>query len=395
MNESTMIKMANPDVTQVKLENMPVLVFLNTFPDWKERLSEAPFSLSIRESGEYVLLKYTQFNSDMSYLSVRESRGSVFRQNESGEWIYVCRPFDKFFNFNEEYAAPIDWKCAKVTEKIDGSLMKLWFDKGSWHLSTNGKTDAFMAFAGDSDWSFGNIFERALGTDIQTLGSTLDKSFTYMFELTSAETRIVIGYDDGVYYLTRRNTESGEELFDRPVFTSKAQIRYPRRYDLNNLDDVITVAKDLSRDEEGFVVKDDNGNRIKVKSPEYLLAAKVQMNGQVTDKRIFEYIKKEKIDDFLAYAPQYRARVETIQNKIKNTAAYAESEWDWINKTEYADQMEFAATVKDHEFSAFFFIKRQNNRFSALDYLFSITTKKALKHLNLAENRNSLEKEKC
>ena len=60
---------------------------------------------------------------------------------------------------------------------------------------------------------------------------------------------------------------------------------------LNNLDDVITVAKDLSRDEEGFVVRDDNGNRIKVKSPEYLLAAKVQMNGQVTDKRIFEYIK--------------------------------------------------------------------------------------------------------
>ena len=133
MNESTMIKMANPDVTQVKLENMPVLVFLNTFPDWKERLSEAPFSLSIRESGEYVLLKYTQFYSDMSYLSVRESRGSVFRQNESGEWIYVCRPFDKFFNFNEEYAAPIDWKCAKVTEKIDGSLMKLWFDEGAWH----------------------------------------------------------------------------------------------------------------------------------------------------------------------------------------------------------------------------------------------------------------------
>ena len=70
-----------------------------------------------------------------------------------------------------------------------------------------------------------------------------------MFELTSAETRIVIGYDDGVYYLTRRNTKTGEELFDRPVFTSKAKIRYPRRYDLNNLDDVITVAKDLSRDE--------------------------------------------------------------------------------------------------------------------------------------------------
>lgn len=375
--------MANPDVTQEKLRNMPVLELLNAFTDWKVRLSDAPFSLSIRESGEYLLLKYTQFNSDMSYLSVRESRGSVFRQNENDEWIYVCRPFDKFFNFNEEYAATIDWKSAKVTEKIDGSIMKLWFDKDSWHLSTNGKTDAFRAFAGDSELTFGGIFERALGTDIQTLGSTLDKSCTYMFELTSAETRIVIGYDDGVYYLTRRNTKTGEELFDLPVFTSKAKIRYPRRYDLTNLDDVIEIARDLSRDEEGFVVNDNNGNRIKVKSPEYLHAAKVHMNGQVTDKRIFEYIKEEKIDDFLVYAPQYRCRVKTIQDKIKSTVTYAENEWNRINKTAYADQKEFAAAIKGHELGPFFFLKRRNTSFSALDYLFSITIKKALKLLGL------------
>lgn len=73
-----------------------LLEFVNEHQDWKDILKAAPFHISIREDGEYVLLKYSQYDTDMSYLIAQQCRGCILRQNESGQYIYVCRPFDKF-----------------------------------------------------------------------------------------------------------------------------------------------------------------------------------------------------------------------------------------------------------------------------------------------------------
>ena len=52
----------------------------------------------------------------------------------------VCWPFRKFGNHNEGYADTIDWSTARVQEKVDGSIVKLWYDEanGKWQFSTNG-----------------------------------------------------------------------------------------------------------------------------------------------------------------------------------------------------------------------------------------------------------------
>ena len=76
-------------------------------------------------------------NSDFRLREVQEASGSIFKFVD-GRAQYVCRPFDKFFNVGEVNAADIDWSTAQVREKVDGSLMKIWFDNGDWHLSTNG-----------------------------------------------------------------------------------------------------------------------------------------------------------------------------------------------------------------------------------------------------------------
>ena len=281
-------------------KNLSVLDFMNSYPDWADLLKDQ-FNIKPREDGEYILLKYNQFETDMSYRLAQECRGSIFRKDEEiGKYIYVCRPFDKFFNYGEQFAADIDWNTAKVTEKVDGSLCKLWFDKGEWHLSSNGTIDAFKAPVGEKELSFGDVFLRAAGIDIQTLGSTLNPEYTYMFELTSPETQIVISYNDAVYYLTARETKTGKEIFEKPEFADTVQIKYPKVYQINKLDDVIAAANMMSKDEEG--------NRIKVKSPEYLITAHLQMNGNVTDKRIMKMLRNDQLDDFLAYAPNCKEK---------------------------------------------------------------------------------------
>ena len=121
---------------------MKLVKFMNAHENWIELLSNAPYFIKVRKSGPYYLLKYDMLESDFSEPMVQEARGSIFTFNK--EWKCVCHPMDKFFNYGEVYASDIDWETAKVYEKVDGSLMKLWYCDG-WHLSTNGCVYAYEA----------------------------------------------------------------------------------------------------------------------------------------------------------------------------------------------------------------------------------------------------------
>lgn len=76
--------------------------------------------------------------------------------------------------------------------------MKLWFDDNRWHLSTNGSIDAYKTTFNDRDNTFGELFETALlynEITLTELTRDLDTNYTYMFELVSPLSRIVIPYE--------------------------------------------------------------------------------------------------------------------------------------------------------------------------------------------------------
>lgn len=56
---------------------------------------------------------------------VQECRGLILDEAEG--WRVVCMPYKKFFNFGEDCCADIDWSTAKVQEKLDGSLISLYW----------------------------------------------------------------------------------------------------------------------------------------------------------------------------------------------------------------------------------------------------------------------------
>src|SRR5689334_401284 len=113
--------------------------FINLHENWEELLSQKPYALSIKRDAGYVLFAYNMIESDFSNSIVQEARGVIF---DELTMIPVCIPFFKFFNVQEGHAADIDWSTATVTEKLDGSIIKLWNDAGAWHISTNGTIDA-------------------------------------------------------------------------------------------------------------------------------------------------------------------------------------------------------------------------------------------------------------
>ena len=298
--------------------------------NWREELQAEPYYIKIKEDGDYIMFSYDQIRSDFSYTIVREARGIVFR---TGEWEYpVCHAFDKFGNYGESYAPEIDWPTSFVTEKVDGSLMKVWYDNKEWHISTNGTIDAFKAELGDCRMNnFGEYFLRVLSKyypaqvlfdSFHSFTAELKKDLTYMFELVGPYNRVVIPYEEpDLYFLGARDKFTGIEYLPIPVNAENlgvSKFKRPAIYSLATLEDCIKAAELKTWDDEGFVVCDANFNRVKIKSPAYVLAHFMRNNNVITRKHIIKIILENEVAEFLCYAADYKEELEKVQ-KLMNS----------------------------------------------------------------------------
>lgn len=368
---------------------MQVLDLMNTHDNWEEILTRPPYYISIRHDGDYILLKYNQLSSDFSLPIVRECRGSIFYQNEDGKYECVCRAFDKFGNYSEGYVSEIDWDSATVEEKVDGSLLKLFYHNNRWHVATNGIIDAYKAEVGETGWTFGKLFDVAIKNIlVSDFFKGLDKHMTYMFELVSPMSKVTIYYPETrLYYLGCRDMTTMQE---RTVYYSvmrEADILYPKIYPLHNLEDCLAYVKTMTKDEEGFVVKDRNFNRIKIKSPEYLMAFHMNNNGIVTTKRIVRMIQNNMIDDFMAYCPAYHDQAQEVIDHINFIADVFEHDWRQVsNVAKAGDKKEFSSLVNKYKSKDYLFAKYDNPHMNAFDWIVSRFTKSIMRMLNEYKN---------
>ena len=357
---------------------MQVLDLMNTYDNWEEILTQSPYCISVRRDGDYILLKYNQLSSDFSLPIVRECRGSIFYKNEDGKYECVCRAFDKFGNYSEGYVPEIDWDSAAVEEKVDGTLIRLFNHNNRWHVATNGTIDAYKAEVGETGWTFGRLFDAAIkNVLVSSFFDGLDQHMTYMFELVSPRSKVTIYYPETrLYYLGCRDMTTMQECTVYYSVMREADILYPKVYPLNNLEDCLAYVKSMTKDEEGFVVKDKNFNRIKIKSPEYLMAFHMNNNGVVTTRRIINMIKGNYIDDFMAYCPEYKDSVQEVFNGISNLAKSLEDTWARCKDTAAANKQVFSCVIKNLPYQDFLWKRYDNPDYNTLDYIMSKPDKK-------------------
>ena len=301
---------------------LQLLKFINNHKDnWKELLQQPPYSLIIKEDDTYMLLKYNQLESDFSKKIVRECRGIILDKNSLK---IVAFPFTKFFNYGQVEAAKINWKGARVLDKIDGSLIFLWYDRDKWHWSTSGNIDASKTEFSMPELTkircpvrtWQELIEYADNyRDIKW--DKLDRNCTYMFELVSPYTKVVIPYPyTRLHHLATRNNITYQEE-EQSIGVCK-----PYSYPLDSLEDCIAAAEHLSKDYEGFVVVDKNYHRVKIKNPTYLMMHRMANNGQITLKSVLALIKANDYEEFLSYFPEYKnifSAVQEILDDYKQT----------------------------------------------------------------------------
>ena len=319
--------------------------FIEQHADWEKLLSEKPYCLAItREQWNglnLVMLKYNQIESDFSELIVRECRGLIL--NEDTLEI-VSFPFIKFFNFVEPNAAEIDWKTARCGEKIDGSLTKIVNVGDNLLISTNGTILASKApiaeQIGCKYSTFGDIVADVLDDVLEKSGwqkklqeeglcALWEEGYTYMFELCSPWTRVVVPHKKNkLYFLGKRNNITFEETYftDDPVFSKIFDI--PKVFPLHNVDECIAATKEMPWDEEGYVVCDANFNRVKIKSPAYLAAHSLCNNHCLSYSRAIELVRANEIDEICSYFEEFRPALEECKARFWKLVEDTENAWN-------------------------------------------------------------------
>lgn len=310
--------------------------FISEHKDWKSLLQSAPYFIEIKEDENYILLKYNQVKSDFYNPIVRECRGIILTADTLEA---VCVPFFKFGNYGEGYADKIDWSSARVQEKVDGSLIKVWHHNSDWHVSTNGTINAIKAKLTDASvyHSFAGLFYEAFGKYNLRFGN-LNPNYTYMFELVSPYNRVVVPYKEiDIKHIGTRNNITLQELeIDIGIPKSKS-------YSLYTLDDCIKACAEMSYDEEGYVVVDKNWNRVKIKSPAYVAVHHMSNNGCINKERIVDLIKTGEDGEFLNYYPEYTKDFENIKGLIECFIKVVDGNYisfifnrNWFNRKELA-----------------------------------------------------------
>jgi hypothetical protein len=235
---------------------------------------------------------------------VRECRGIILKKDT---WEIVCHPFHKFGNYGESYVPKdFDWNDCYVSEKIDGSLIKIWYHNKTWHISTNGNIDANDANT-ITDRTFYDLVMRTLTQDKYELilddirygtDKHLEFGYTHLFELCTFDNIVVINYgEDKLFYLgsIENNTYETVEfpLGDVPV---------PSVYNISSLKGCLSAVEDFDKDQEGLVVTDINNERLKIKSLLYITLHH-QVSNCNSPKNILGIVKRGETEEFLTYFP--------------------------------------------------------------------------------------------
>jgi hypothetical protein len=350
---------------------LKLLDFIRENADWEERLSNDPYHIRIKRSDGFIILFYGE-EADFCIDVVRECRGVIL--DETDGYKPVCIPFFKFGNYGEPYADDIDWKTAKVLEKIDGSLIKVWCHGGVWHVSTNHTINAKSAQTNDGKETFLTVFHKAWAHTGKQF-SDLNPDCTYMFELVSPQTRVVVPYaETKLYHIATRDNKTLHELH------ADIGIEKPKEFPLSAIEECIETAKALGKYNEGFVVVDSRWRRVKVKSPAYV-AIHHLLNNISSEKRLIDLIISGEDAEVVAYFPEYADMFHAMRERIDQFIAHNEQELEAIKKANYPTQKELAEYVNKTICPSCLFIVISGKSKSVKDFVFNLPAHKIIENL--------------
>lgn len=237
---------------------------------------------------ELVVLNYTpqvQYSGEWTPVT-RGCRGLILRGTK-----IVARSFPKFYNLGELDELP-DLPFV-VQPKFDGSLGVTYpAPDGIPAVATRG------SFASDQA-AWATQYLRSRPELLRTAEAAIAEGETLLVEIIYPENRIVVDYGDyaGLVLLARIENSTGLDL-DLPHWADRVAF-----HDELTLEEIETLNKDSKGDQsEGFVLRYEDGTRVKVKSEDYVRLHRIVTG--ITPRKIHDMLSENiSVEQWAEYVP--------------------------------------------------------------------------------------------
>lgn len=188
------------------------------------------------------IYNYTQYcNGKRLWDDITKTCRSLILDKENH---IVARGFPKFFNYSEPEAELFDEEY-EIYEKLDGSIILLFFYNNEWIFSSKGSFE-------------NNQVQKAKELMPESMKETLDKELTYVYEIIYPTNRIIVNYGsrEELVYLSSFTKGGIEKNVNKSLIVSKS----------GTFQELQKEDSDL----EGYVIRYKSGKRVKVKFLRYL-----------------------------------------------------------------------------------------------------------------------------
>jgi len=364
------------------------------------------FDISVKFYKDRIILNYRQSTEKKFHPIVKECRGLILRYNpikdfRQQDFKVLCRSFDRFYNYGEnpddEY---FKFEEAVFTEKLDGTLINVYHDGKKWCVATR-KTAFGESSLPFTDKSFFEYFTETLMNNINykikminkniTINIPEDfydlfenygcKEYTYIFELTGIENRIVTPYDKNkVTLLDCRNKYTGEYITFSCLksIATKMMIDTVKFYDFNTVNQALESFNKTSQFFEGYVaiIKNENHRRIKIKNPSYVFYHKKRNMGNFSKEFILELLLEENYKEWLKTFPFDEKILKPYIDKYNKLLKLIET--DYKKYKDIESQKDYAILVKKKPYANILFSLRKEYK-NPEEYLKTISKKQFFK----------------
>jgi RNA ligase len=285
----------------------------------------------------------------------------------------IAKPFPKFFNYEEikddkyahcegcrksgmincgyfdecggwEMRSVIPNENFEVYEKMDGSLGIFFYYDGEWHMATRGSFTSEQAIKGME------IAKRLNYDKICVIG------YTYLFEIIYPENRIVVDYgkEERLVLLGVMNKRGEEFPYEEMADEGWDIVMKYKTWG----EDWETLKKEISKNNEGYVIRFSGGMRMKIKGDEYVRLHRILTNFSTKD--IWELLRNnEQLEPFLERVPdEFDAWVKEVVRDL--VVRYENIEKDYYEiytnlKAQNLDRREFADKATHYRHSNILF----------------------------------------
>lgn len=290
------------------------------------------FKLKFRDYENKILLKYDQLVSPtlMALPEMQDCRGLVL---EKDTWKVMSLAFRKFFNSEEGNAHKIDWLTACILEKLDGTLIQLYYDwnKETWFAGTTGTAEGEGEVNNKNGTTFNDLFWETLYKVSPNFRiEWLSKKTCYVFELTTPYNIVVKPHGEStITLLTARYTDTLVEATRNELLECGKVLHLPvvKSFDLNakNAGAVIKTLENMPWSEEGYVIVDADFNRVKIKNPAYV--AVHHLKGKSAEHNILTIVKSNEIEEFASTFPERKDELYKLKTNYDDLIDKLEDVW--------------------------------------------------------------------